>query len=173
MPFTRLNYRGRGNSEFPQGLVVQGPTIPVEISIPSALATQFQQDGKVPPTPITGYALIDTGASISSIDDSVANKLELKPVGVHTMGTAGGPVPTNAYLANISFPGTQVGNIDGEFLGVNLTGQGVFATAQVAGTNVAVARAANTQLVALIGRDVLMNFVMIYDGPAGRVILAL
>jgi hypothetical protein len=68
-----------------------GPILPVQIEIPTALATQFRQRGKAIPTPVSGFGLVDTGASVSAIHEAVIQQLDVKPVGIASVGTAGGP----------------------------------------------------------------------------------
>jgi hypothetical protein len=102
---------------------------------------------------VEGIALIDTGASITSFDKSVAGQLGLNPNGVAMVGTAGGPQQQSTYLAAFTFPGTGLRGFEHpRVLGCDLTGQTVM----------------NQQpVIALIGRDVLGQFVFVYNGSAG------
>ena len=69
------------------------------------------------------------------------------------MGTAGGPQTQAQYPASFGFPGTGLPGVNFNFvIGCDLSGQGI---------------------VALIGRDVLRYFVMIYNGAFGQVILSI
>ena len=47
-------------------------------------------------------ALVDTGASTTCIDKSVATELQLPPLGKTPMATAGGEVATNNYLVHVA-----------------------------------------------------------------------
>jgi hypothetical protein len=137
----------------PQGLATNGPVIQVQIEIPSALAASLQASGQPIPTPVDGIALIDTGATITSIDVAILKRLSINPVGVANVGTAGGPKQQSAYPARFTFPGTPLPGFEiPRVLGCDLTGQTVFN---------------QRPLIALIGRDILSLAVFVYNGQAG------
>ena len=72
-----------GGSPFHSGpLATFGPGLPVQINFPNALASLPSQQGKPVPTPVSGKALIDIGASITAVDSSVIQSLGVQPVGV-------------------------------------------------------------------------------------------
>ena len=128
--------------------------VPVQIEVPAALAAQLQQSGQLVPTPVAGLALIDTGASLSAVDASTVQQLGVQPVGIANVGTAGGVQQQATYPARFTFPGTNLPGIDfGSLIGSNLAGQIVAGHQQ--------------PLVALLGRDLLQQFILIYDGPMG------
>ena len=133
-----------------------GPLFQVEVHIPSVLATVMANVGQTIPPPVTGWALIDTGATYTAIDDGAATKLGLSPVGVTTGGTAGGPATHSLYPVRLMFPGVGLDREFEQAAGVNLTGQMV----------------GNHQIIALIGRDVLSGCVLTYNGVAGLFTLA-
>lgn len=138
----------------PDSLVLRlrGPVLPVEIFIPASLLRRLSQQGQPPPAPQTGLALIDTGASLSAVDDEVIRTLGIAPVGQTQIHTAGGIVSRPLYPARFSFPGTDLPPITfRRVAGSALQSQGV---------------------VALLGRDVLANFILIYSGPTGTFSLA-
>lgn len=134
-----------------------GPILGVEVSIPKELADLLTAEKKAIPSLKAGYALIDTGATRSGVDHSIITELGVQPVGVAKTLTAGGEVEQNLFPAHFRFPGE---NIDIDFssvLGVNLKGQNV-----------------NGQpIIALLGRDILSRFVLIYNGPGGFFSIAL
>lgn len=141
-------------------LIHQGPIVPVQIEVPQALATQLQTDNKPVPTPLFGFALIDTGASISGIDTTVIQHLGVQPVGQQVLiGGATGQKMRSTYPARFTFPGSSLpamhfGQLaETELSGITLPGtQGSF--------------------LALIGRDILCHFVLVYNGPNGTFTLA-
>lgn len=108
----------------------------------------LRASGLEPPEPVSGIALIDTGASRTGINTAAAKRLGLvsrlttKVTSVlHEVEEA--PV----FLCGIAFPQWGEENpIEALAVGLNL---------------------APPELVALIGRDVLAKCVFVYDGPAG------
>jgi hypothetical protein len=133
----------------PDVLRRKGAIFPVEISIPQTLRDYLTaQKMRIPP-PVSGSALIDSGASISAIDLSVVSALQISPMGVATILTPAGPAKQNLFPARFELPRLRI-DISA-VLGVDVKPQGI---------------------IALIGRDILSRFLMIYHGPGGRVTLS-
>jgi len=98
----------------PVPLVRLGYNTPVEITTASA----FRQGPKpVPLKTIVVMAHLDTGASISSLDQNLAQHLQLITTGVGTVNTAGGPRITNNYAIDLSFVNTQLKRIQNLHIG--------------------------------------------------------
>lgn len=114
-----------------------GPTIDATV----------QRHDQLRGSPPTLAALIDTGASETCIDVTLANTLGLPAVDRQLMATPAGQTSILRYLARVEFPGLNVEKI-GRFPGVHLASGGQ-----------------PYQL--LIGRDILQHLQMSYDGPAG------
>lgn len=145
---------------FPGGLQLAGPVVPIQIEIPSALAAQLQRVGTAIPAPVPGIGLVDTGASVSAVDKGIVQQLGIQPIGVANVGTAGGQQQQAVFPAKFSFPGTNLPTIEfNQLLGSDLAGQTI--PGPLPG-----------QLVALLGRDILQHFVLIYNGPFGSFSLA-
>jgi hypothetical protein len=92
-------------------------------------------------------ALIDTGATISCIDDALAQQLQLPLINqLHTTGAHGGGM-LNVYLAFLAIPALNVTQA-GAFLGaiMNTPGQSHRA---------------------LLGRSLLRDMLFVYDGRSG------
>lgn len=133
-------------------LVQYGPTLFVDIGFDAT----FRIDARPFITPEPGMknieALVDTGASISCIDNILAASLNLpmidrRPIsGVHGRGDA------NVYLAQVHVPTLEF-TIYGEFMGVDLQAGGQWHKA-------------------LIGRTFLKNFTMTYEGRTGSVVIS-
>ena len=140
-----------GNALGPNVLQQTGPVIEVQVAVPTALEQLLRQNNQPIPPPIRGRALIDTGATISSVDDASIRSLNVSPVGLINTGTAGGPQQQNMYPARF-------------ILGVGW----VFEFSRVTGSNLT-----GTGLIALIGRDVLSRTLMVYNGPLGLFSLAI
>ena len=91
-----------------------GAIIYVLVSSPAVLRQLIVPAGTPPPpTPATlrshppvtlNGALIDTGASITSITGAVATQLNLPLIGKRQLGTAGGTVNANVYVADLAIP---------------------------------------------------------------------
>lgn len=127
---------------------MQGPALQVEIAIPTELAALLQQASLSIPPPHIGVALIDTGASITSVDEAVLRGLGLSPTSVVTVATpSAAQVRQPVYACVLSFPGTPLGAIPfHEVVGSQLSGLGFSA---------------------LIGRDILRFCQLVYNGPEG------
>lgn len=151
MPIHNRFFLQQGNQIDPQALAQVGPLLQVEVSIPSALEQHLAAQNQPIPAPITGWALIDTGATRSCVDTKTITQLGLKPIGVTQMGTARGPVKQHLYPAKFRFPGEELEIEFSSVVGVNLTGQSV----------------AGRDLIVLLGRDVLSRCILIYNGPGG------
>lgn len=145
---------------YPRGLQVLGPVVPVQVEVPTALANQLQQSGQTVPTPITGIALVDTGASISGVDAAVVQQLGVQTVGMANVGGVGGVQQQAQYPARFVFPGTGLPNMEfNRLVGANLT-------------SLTPPGSAGQQLIALLGRDILTRSVLVYNGLTGTFTLA-
>jgi len=133
--------------------MVGGPRLDVEVHVPKPLATLLSQQGKPIPKPAPGLALIDTGASITAVDDSVITSLGVQPVGVTTVHTPSGSAQQNQYSVRFIFPRSGLPALSvAQAIGSVLQPQGI---------------------VALIGRDALNSLIFVYNGPAGMITLAI
>ena len=122
-----------------------GPRIQVILSPLESQLKNLTDRGEPPPTPISGFALIDTGASSTCIDQSAAQSVGLAVVDSLPM--------TSATHVNEIVP-IYAGKI--EIIGISIN------------VNVLKAYGANLKsqgLVALIGRDLLAKCVLVYNGP--------
>lgn len=102
-------------------------------------------------TPITIQAMIDTGASISTINSTVAQNAGLQQTGETQLGGVGGVQDSAIYAAAVTLPD------------YNITVNPV----QVASVPGQLPAPADM----LIGRDILENLVMTYDGGSGQISL--
>lgn len=97
-------------------------------------------------------ALIDAGAAESCIDDQFALSIGLPIVDKQWACGIGGSVELSVYLAHIIIPGPRMQW--GKFSGVKL-------------------KDSNQAHMVLIGRSMLQNMLLIYDGQSGKVTLAI
>jgi len=146
-----------GQPHNPAALAGAGPILQVEVNLPQPLINLLSSQNKPIPAPTPGFALIDTGASRTCIDSLVLSNLGISPIGLVTMGTAGGSTSCPLFPAKLSFPVINLVIEFGSVAGVNLKGQVIN----------------GTPLVVLIGRDVLSRCLLIYSGIGGFFTLAL
>lgn len=134
-------------------LSARGPRLQVSLGVHQAIATQLLQQGKALPQPVSGLALIDTGASTTCIDEDAAQKLQLPVTNIVTVASAShASTRHNVYPSQIEVIGLPIAINAPNAIGAPLAAQG---------------------LLALIGRDVLQVCTLHYNGPAGSISLAL
>lgn len=90
MPIYNQHYMKPGQIHDPVALAGAGPILQVEVNLPQALINLLSSQNKPIPASSPGFALIDTGASRTCVDSLVLSNLGISPIGVVTMGTAGG-----------------------------------------------------------------------------------
>ena len=106
-------------------------------------------DGSLP-APVSGYAMIDTGARLTCFDQSAAQKAQLMVVGRSNVTSATGTGKVPVYSGQLDI--AEFACIKAEAaLGVKLETPG---------------------LIALIGRDVLADCILVYNGPENSVSLS-
>lgn len=139
------------NLPAPMGLILRGPVIEANVTIEPNAAKGLLAQGKPLPKPKTGLVLIDTGASGTCIDDEAAQELGLPVIDVAWLTSATHQdQECKIYPVQIIIP-TVVLNCP-RAMGAALRAQG---------------------LIALIGRDILGNCNLFYNGPAGQFTLSL
>lgn len=133
---------------FPNPALLQqvGPSISVDIGFDPAWKPNTG-------TPVPGAkgvnALIDTGASACCIDSGLALSLNLPIVDQRSCSGIGGAHTLNVHMAQMHVPGLQH-TIYGLFMGVHLSAGG-------------------QPHLALVGRDFLSRWEMVYNGLTGLV----
>lgn len=137
-------------------LSADGPLIPVEISIPTALEQWCVTNNQPIPPPAVGYALIDTGAGISGVHEPLIQAMNVQPVDSIAVSNPGGIGQCSIYPATLSLPAMNVTGVP-----VRLVGNQLNWTASD-GKNV----------IMLFGRDILYQFLMIYNPKINSVTLA-
>jgi predicted aspartyl protease len=132
-------------------LVSFGPTILVDIGLDPAYLPS-----KTFAVPLAGLteiqALVDTGATTSCIDNSLAVELGLPIVDRMPIAGVGGQHIANLYLAQIHVPALNR-TLYGTFAGVNL-------------------RDGGQPHSALMGRTFLRHYRMVYNGTTGSVTIS-
>ena len=118
MPILEAGFINDDGKADPNQLILYGPTIQVSIG-------HFRDAGEsssVPKEDVYAHALVDTGATESCIDISLAQELELPIVDIVTISGSDGAKIHDVYIAQIHIAdfGTQYG----KFAGVDLDGGG-------------------------------------------------
>jgi hypothetical protein len=129
-----------------------GPVLSLQISVPDVRAAQLIEARKDIPPPVLGDVLLDTGASVTAVQERILTGLGLHPIREVDITTPAGDVKMRVYPAKLSFPGT--GLPPRNFI-------------EVVGVDLGMERC-----VGLLGRDVLDQMVVIYDGIRGQITLA-
>jgi hypothetical protein len=136
-----------------------GALIDLHVALSTPRIDALKAAGKSFPPPATARAVIDTGASITSISPRIATSLGLVPTGkttVKSATTGSAPQPCNLYDVALAFlqPGihTHVFGVTIPVIELDLA-------------------AANYE--ALLGRDLLRQCLCVYDGKRGELILAI
>jgi len=133
------------------GLLRQGPVIPVTVRLEANMAKPILAQGQaIMGQP--GVALIDTGASISAIDEQIAKDLRIPVVDRGRMSSASREsTPCNLYPVEFTIGNTIVVQVP-RAMGAVIRQKG---------------------FIAIIGRDILQSCTLIYNGPLGTVTLAM
>ncbi len=139
-----------------------GPVVDAVIAVSAARHSAILAANQTPPLPVPVRALIDTGASCTCVEPSILQQLQLTPTGqglVYTPTTGATPVACAQYDIGILIP----------------SGGGGAAHFAIPNLMVAAAQPASLQqqgIQALIGRDLLANCVLWYNGGGGFFTLA-
>lgn len=127
-----------------QILFAKGPILDVEISLPLNIGKLRGQ-----PQNIITRALIDTGATISCISPNIAGTLGLNPINQIPLRGVSQIVNANVYVIDFTFPGS----------GIMMRNWQIAEAIQLTGPDYEM----------LLGRDVLSNFLFVYDGETGTI----
>lgn len=147
----------QGEVPFPLGLQREGAVLDVEIAVPSSLAKYLTGKKLAVPQPIRGWALVDSGATTSCVDNQVIKRLGVKPIRQTTVLGADGPSEQNVYPARFIFRQVKMSFEFASAIGANLEEQSIM----------------GRKLVALIGRNVLSRCIFIYNGINATYTLAI
>ena len=153
MPTHNHNYYDQNKEPAPLGLVEGGPVLQVEISVATELAEHLTRQRQSVPKPVSGWALVDTGATRTAIDERAVEQLALNSIDTVTLATASGSREAGVYACVLHFASGAIPNITAaRATGVDLAGQDLD----------------GKPIIALIGRDVLVRCVFVYNGTMGQ-----
>lgn len=161
MPILHSQITGQGQTpdgkqiSLPPAVVMQqrGPLVQVSITLAQSFTATLMQAGKQLPPPSTGFALIDTGASNTCVDDEAAKAMNLPVIDVGAMHSAShARTPSNIYPVQIQIIGFQIQFQSPRTMGAALKEQG---------------------LLMLLGRDLLQRCTLFYNGLTGQITLSM
>lgn len=158
-----LHSQMSGQGQTPDGRIVhippaaamqqRGPVVQVSISLAQSFAATLAQQGSPIPSPVVGFALIDTGASNTCIDDEAAQAMGLPVIDVGSMQSAShAKTASNIYPVQIEIIGFRIQFQSLRTMGAALKPQG---------------------LLLLLGRDLLQRCALFYNGMAGEITLSI
>jgi len=156
-----LQYKGLAQrpdgstTELPAPFVLRtrGPAVEIAVAVSSELEQSLSDANQPVRAAITGLALIDTGAVATCVDETVAQQLGVAPIDVVRISSAShAQADKSVYPVRLRLLGTTIEVAASRAIGVPLQPQG---------------------FIALLGRDFLERFVLIYNGPAGEMTLGL
>ena len=150
MPTVSIGFETVSGAFSAEALIRYGPTLLVEIGFDPTFAPG--QVSRPNLSTQTFPALLDTGADINCIDSNLASELGLRVLEQRIVAGLGGDFQTGIYLAQIYIPPLQV-TLSGEFAGIISASRDMFHRA-------------------IIGRNFLRDFAMVYDGRTGVVTLS-
>jgi hypothetical protein len=137
-------------------LNADGPLIPVEVGVPAALEQWLARNHRPIPAPVAGVALIDTGAGISGIHEPILQQLNIPAVDSIPLATPAGGGRGSVYQASVAFPA------------INVTGYQV----RIVGNQLNWTTTDGRSVIMLLGRDILYQFLIVYNGNLNSVTLA-
>jgi hypothetical protein len=138
-------------------LTLDGPIIPVEVSMPEALESWCIKHNFPVPAAIAGYALIDTGAAISGIHEPILEQLSVVPIDSISLVTPSSTSKAFVYPTRVAFPALNV--------------QG-YSLSRVVGSQLNWKTSDGKEVIMLLGRDILQHFLLIYNGKMCSITLA-
>jgi predicted aspartyl protease len=133
-----------------------GALVSVEIGIPAALKQYLSEKGIPIPAAISGFALVDTGAFATAVDESVFVSLGVPYIDEIPTDTAHGPGKSRVYPASLTFPGMNVTEMSME---------------RVIGCKLKWVTRDEKEIIMLMGRDLLQYFLFVYNGLSSDVTL--
>lgn len=135
----------------PEAIRVVGAIMQVEVNLPQPLIEFLSEQGKSIPAPSSGMALVDTGASMTCVGETILAGLGIKPIGLVSIGTAAGLTDRPIFPASLAFPEPKLSVDLSRVVAVDLEGQNI----------------QGVPLIALVGRDILRFCQFIYAGSGG------
>jgi hypothetical protein len=134
-------------------LLAFGPLVPVVITAPLELLDIITERQFPLFATYDGFALIDTGASVSAVDESVFVELNIPYVDTRVHRTPHGLGDLNLYNASVKIPDLKLDRLP---------------LLRVPGGHFRTPTQDGPDIVMLIGRDILRLLRLVYDGSNSR-----
>jgi hypothetical protein len=134
-----------------------GPIVPVTIGIPIALEEFCVEKGLQIPPAVSGYALVDTGASASAVHEQLLLDMGVLPIDSIPTQTPHGAGRSFVYPAKVAFPAMNVEN---------------YRMDRLIGSSLNWTTTDGKQVIMLLGRDILKFMLLVYNGISSDVHLS-
>jgi predicted aspartyl protease len=128
----------------PSLLQKDGPRIFIEIGAPSSDIEEESSVGLEFPPPFGIHAVIDTGASLTVVNPEVVERCKLRATGFAIVSSIEKKAQYHQHAARIRFPNTKLKDLDG--------------------IPVVACKILQQPYSCLIGRDILRNWLLTYNG---------
>jgi len=145
----------------PHVLAALGPQITVDILPPLVVEKWAKSSGREVKQAHNLVALIDTGASVTGVDENVLSQLGYPPIGVASLATPSGISQTGVYMVRLVIPSQRDPHFPPDMPRIVI--DNIRAVAVKLGSQ---------PYRVLLGRDVLSRLVMIYNGPGALITLS-
>ena len=162
----------------PATLTAVGPLIPGAWTIPAALEAWYHRTDTPLPTPVSGFLLVDTGASSTCISLDAANELGLLPRRLASNYGAGGVTSNPVFWARLLVEiqnehGATTAEMDDEVVAIPNLEESLRPLDVKAYLKQAPESSQPVRLIGLLGRDFLSHATLLYEGSKGHCRLTL
>ena len=161
VPVINISYSSAERPQFdPRALMVLGPRISVDVLPPLVVEKWAKGAGVELKQALNLEALIDTGASVTGIDESVLNQLGYPPIGVSSLSTPSGTSQTYVYMVRLVIPSQKDPRFPANIPRIIIDNVRAIAV-----------KLGEQPYKVLLGRDILSNMIMVYNGPQALITL--
>jgi len=161
MPIINISYASSEMPNFdPRALMALGPQITVDILPPLVVEKWAKSSRNEVKQAYNQGALIDTGASVTGIDEMVLKQLGYPPIGVSNLATPSGTSQTEVYMVRLVIPSLKDPRFPPNIPRINIDNISAIAV-----------KLESQPYKVLLGRDVISKMVLVYNGPQALITL--
>jgi len=161
MPVINISYSSTERPQYdPRALMILGPQISVDILPPLVVEKWAKTSKSEVGRAVNLKALIDTGASVTGIDEGVLDQLGYPPIGVSSLATPSGTSQTGVYMVRLVIPSQRDPGFPPNIPRIVIDNVRVIAV-----------KLGKQPYKVLLGRDVLSRMVLVYNGPQALITL--